>query len=160
MSALPASEREPRGGAGFAGAGAGTAEVITNRPGRRVTLLLDTPELAFSEMVHGPGQPGTDPHVHHHHADAFLVVEGVLTIGLRDGTLEAPSGTFVTIPPNVIHYFRNASEGTVRFFNFHTPSRDFGDYLRGRNPEFDQHDPPEDGGADPALVTVVHLDEV
>jgi mannose-6-phosphate isomerase-like protein (cupin superfamily) len=134
--------------------------VITNRLGRRVTLLLDTPELAFSEMVHGPGQPGTDPHVHHQHTDAFLVVEGTLTIGLRDETFEAPSGTFVTIPPNVIHFFRNAGDETVRFFNFHTPSHGFGDYLRGRNPDFDQHDPPEDGGADPASITVVRLDEV
>ena len=29
------------------------------------------------------------------------------------------------------------------------PASGFGDYLRGRNPDFDQHDPPEDGGADP-----------
>ena len=160
-TASPAPEREQSGGAGFAGAGAGTVEVITDRPGRRVTLLLDTPELAFSEMIHGPDQPGTEPHVHHLHTDAFLVVEGVLTIGLRDGTMEAPSGTFVAIPPNVIHSFRNASDETVRFFNFHTPSQGFGDYLRGRNPDFDQHDLPEDGGIDPASVIAIRLsDEV
>jgi mannose-6-phosphate isomerase-like protein (cupin superfamily) len=134
-------------------------EVIANRAGRRVTLLLDTPELAFSEMIHGSGQPGTDPHVHHNHTDAFLVVEGTLTIGLRDETFEAPSGTFVVIPLNVIHFFVNASDGTVRFFNFHTPSQGFGDYLRGQNPDFDQHDPPEDGGADPATVSVIRLSE-
>ena len=132
-------------------------ERITDRPGRRVTLLVDTPELAFSEMIHGPGQPGTEPHVHHHHTDAFLVAEGTLTIGLREGTLEAPSGTFVSVPPEVIHYFRNTSDGTVRFFNFHTPSEGFGDYLRGRKPDFDQHDPPDDGGVDPAAVTVIRL---
>jgi mannose-6-phosphate isomerase-like protein (cupin superfamily) len=134
-------------------------EVITDRPGRRVTLLLDTPELTFSEMIHGPGQPGTEPHVHHHHTDAFLVVEGTLTIGLGDGTLEAPSGTFVSVPPDVVHYFRNTSDGIVRFFNFHTPSEGFGEYLRGRKPDFDQHDPPEGGGIDPATVIVVRLSD-
>jgi mannose-6-phosphate isomerase-like protein (cupin superfamily) len=135
-------------------------EIITDRPGRRVTLLLDTQELAFSEMIHGPGQPGTEPHIHREHTDAFFVVEGTLTVGVGAGTVEVESGTFIAIPPNVIHFFRNASDGTVRFFNFHTPSQGFGDYLRGRNPDFDQHDPPEDGGADPESVTVVQLDEV
>ena len=33
----------------------------------------------------------------------------------------------------------------------------FGDYLRGRNPDFDQHEPPEDGGVDPASVILVSL---
>jgi hypothetical protein len=37
------------------------------------------------------------------------------------------------------------------------PSLGFGDYLRGRNPGFDQHDPPPDGGADPASMLLVRL---
>jgi mannose-6-phosphate isomerase-like protein (cupin superfamily) len=156
-SGVGSTEPPESGGAGFAGAEAGTGEVITDRPGRRVMLLLDTPELAFSEMVHGPGQRGTEPHVHHEHTDAFLVVEGTLTVGAGDGTIEAESGSFVVVPPNVVHYFRNTSDETVRFFNFHTPSCGFGDYLRGRNPSFDQHDPPADGGGDPASVVAIRL---
>jgi len=39
------------------------------------------------------------------------------------------------------------------------PSSGFADYLRGRNPEFDQHDPPADGGADPASAVAVRLSE-
>jgi hypothetical protein len=31
--------------------------------------------------------------------------------------------------------------------------------MRGRNPDFDQHDPPEDGGVDPAAVVVAQLPE-
>jgi mannose-6-phosphate isomerase-like protein (cupin superfamily) len=134
-------------------------DVITDRPGRRVTLLLDTPELAFSEMIHGPGQPGTEPHVHHDHTDAFLVVEGTLTVGVGAGTVEVERGTFIAIPPYVVHYFRNSSDETVRFFNFHTPSYGFGEYLRGRKSDFDQHDPPEDGGADPESITIVRLSD-
>jgi hypothetical protein len=38
-----------------------------------------------------------------------------------------------------------------------TPSFGFGDYLRGQNPDFDQHDPPADGGADPASAIAVRL---
>ena len=132
-------------------------EVITIRPGRRVTLLLDTPELAITESLYGPGERGPDPHVHHEHTDSFVVVEGTLTFGLHDRTLEAPSGTFLSVPRDVVHGFRNESEETVRFFNIHAPSCGFGDYLRGRNPGFDQHDPPPDGGLDPASVVVIRL---
>jgi mannose-6-phosphate isomerase-like protein (cupin superfamily) len=132
-------------------------EVITDRPGRRITILLDTPELAITESIYGPGERGPDPHVHHEHTDSFIVVEGMLAFGLRDGTVQAPSGTFVSVPREVVHSFRNESSETTRFFNFHAPSCGFGDYLRGRNPGFDQHDPPSDGGGDPASVVVVEL---
>ena len=132
-------------------------EVITDRPGRRITIVLDTPELAITESVYGPSERGPDPHVHHEHTDSFLVVEGMLTFRLRDRTLEAPSGTFVSVPREVVHSFRNESSETTHFLNFHSPSCGFGDYLRGRNPGFDQHDPPADGGGDPTSVAAIHL---
>jgi len=122
-----------------------------------VTLLTDTAELAVTESVYGPGEKGPDPHVHHEHTDAFIVVEGTLTFAFRDGSLEAPSGTFISVPPDIVHSFRNESAETIRFFNIHSPSCGFGDYLRGRNPGFDQHEPPVDGGGDPASVVVVRL---
>jgi hypothetical protein len=39
------------------------------------------------------------------------------------------------------------------------PSLGFADYMRGRNSTFDQHDPPEDDGVDPAAVVVARLPE-
>jgi hypothetical protein len=42
--------------------------------------------------------------------------------------------------------FRNAGDAELRYLNFHTPSAGFADYLRGRNPDFDQWEPPENGG--------------
>jgi mannose-6-phosphate isomerase-like protein (cupin superfamily) len=144
-------------GAGFAGTGAGNPETITDRPGRRVTLLVDADELAVTESVFGPGERGPDLHVHHHHDDAFLVVEGELTFGVRDGSLGAPAGTFVLVPSEVIHTFENKGTTDARFFNFHAPSCGFGDHLRGRHPGFDQHEPPDDGGADPASVIATRL---
>ena len=129
-------------------------ETVTQRPGRRVTLLSDTEELAVTESVYGPGERGPDDHVHREHADAWLVLEGSLTFRLRDVVFEAPAGTFVVVPPNVVHAFSNEGEVTARFLNVHAPSCGFGDYLRGRNPGFDQHDPPPDGGSDPAGALV------
>jgi hypothetical protein len=39
------------------------------------------------------------------------------------------------------------------------PSLGFADYMRGRNPGFDQFEPPADGGVDPASVVVARLAE-
>ena len=57
-----------------------------------------------------------------------------------------PAGTLTFAPPLLVHGFRNAGDGELRYLNFHAPSAGFADYLRGRNPDFDQWDPPEDGG--------------
>jgi quercetin dioxygenase-like cupin family protein len=157
VPAPPAPEREQSAGAGFAGAGAGHGETITDRPGRRATLLIDADELTVSEFFYGPGERGAKPHIHHHHADGFLVVEGEFTFTFRDGSFAIPAGTFLVIPPGVVHGFDNDGTANARCFNLHAPSMGFGDYLRGQNPDFDQHDPPEDGGADPASVITVRL---
>jgi quercetin dioxygenase-like cupin family protein len=132
-------------------------EMITDRPGRRATVLVDADELIVSEFAYGPGERGADPHVHRHHADGFLVVEGQFTFTFRDEPLAFSAGTLLLIPPGVVHGFDNDSAANARCFNFHAPSYGFGDYLRGRNPDFDQHDPPEDGGTDPASIVAVRL---
>ena len=132
-------------------------EAITDLPERRATILVDAEELIVSEFAYGPGQRGASPHVHHDHADAFLVVEGEFAFSYRDGTLDAPAETLVVLPPDVAHGFDNDSPASARCFNLHMPSSGFADYLRGRNPGFDQHDPPADGGVDPASIVAVRL---
>jgi quercetin dioxygenase-like cupin family protein len=144
-------------GAGSAGAGARNGERITDRPGRRITLLLDSDELAVTETVYGSGERGPDSHVHNHHTDGFVVLEGELTFFLESGSLRAPPGTFVLVPSDVVHTFANEGEASARFFNLHAPSLGFGDYLRGRKPDFDQHPAPAGGGNDPAAVIAVRL---
>jgi quercetin dioxygenase-like cupin family protein len=129
-------------------------ETITDRPGRRVILLVDAPELAVTESMYGPGERGPEPHVHHDHSDAFSVIAGELTFRLRGRELRAPAGSFVLVPPDVVHSFSNESDAEARFFNLHVPSCGFGDYLRGRNPDFDQHPAAFEEGLDPATVVV------
>jgi quercetin dioxygenase-like cupin family protein len=137
--------------------GGAEGENITDRPGRRATLLVDSDELTVSEFAYGAGERGASLHVHHDHADAFLVVEGELSIKLRVGSLDVQPGTLVLVPPDVVHGFDNDSGAAMRCFNFHTPSVGFGAYLRGQNPDFDQHDPPADGGVDPTAIVAAHL---
>jgi len=157
-SGVGSTEPPKSGGAGFAGAGAEQGETMAGRSEtRRATLLLDTDELTVTEFFYGPGERGAIPHVHHHHADGFLVLEGELTIPFRSGPLRASAGTLVVIPPEVVHSFDNDGEENALFYNLHMPASGFGDYMRGRNPDFDQHEPPADGGADPSAVVAVRL---
>ncbi len=125
---------------------------------RRATLLVDTDELTVTEFFYGPGERGAQPHVHHLHSDAFFVLEGELTFSIRE-PVHGPAGTLVVFPPNVVHGFDNDASESALFYNFHMPASGFGEYLRGRNPDFDQHDPPADGGADPSSAVLVRLSE-
>jgi hypothetical protein len=59
-----------------------------------------------------------------------------------------------------VHGFDNDGDERMLVYNFHMPASGFVDYLRGRNPDFDQHDPPADGGADPASAIVVRLPSI
>jgi quercetin dioxygenase-like cupin family protein len=132
---------------------------VTDRPGRRATVLVEADELTISEFDYGPGERGAEPHVHREHADGFLVIDGAFTFHLCDGSRTLPAGTLLVIPPGVVHGFDNDGDDFARCFNFHMPSFGFADYMRGRNPGFDQHEPPADGGVEPASVVVARLAE-
>ncbi len=139
-------------------AGGTEGDTITDRPGRRVTVLVETANITISEFDYGAGERGAKPHVHREHTDGFLVVEGEFTFHFRDGSRALPAGTLLVIPPDVVHGFDNDSDASARCFNFHFPSFDFADYMRGQNPDFDQFDPPEDGGLDPSNVIVLPVE--
>jgi quercetin dioxygenase-like cupin family protein len=68
------------------------------------------------------------------------------------------AGSLAWVPPGVVHGFRNASDGDMRYLNFHAPGCRFADYMRsirdGDPITYDQFDPPADGGA-PASEAVI-----
>jgi mannose-6-phosphate isomerase-like protein (cupin superfamily) len=130
--------------------------VVTDKPARKVSIRLALDDVVLTDFRYGPNELGPDPHVHHHHADCFYVLEGMLTLSLADGDHAAAPGTFVLVPPNVAHTYRNDGPAEVRFLNLHAPAMGFDRYLQGAMPaeEFDQHPPPDDGGLDPASAIV------
>jgi mannose-6-phosphate isomerase-like protein (cupin superfamily) len=134
----------------------GEGETITDRAGRTVRILLAHDLLDVTWSRYEPGEQGPDPHVHREHVDAFFVLEGELVFGLGPPVEEvrAPAGTFVAVPQNVVHTFRNDSNRTAHFLNLHAPSAGFAEHLRGRSEGFDSFDPPEDGGRPAADVIV------
>lgn len=76
----------------------------------------------LSETTIEPGFPGPPLHRHERLHDMFYVLDGVLTMRLADETREFGAGTFVCVPPGVVHTFCNQSEQAARFLNFNTPA--------------------------------------
>jgi mannose-6-phosphate isomerase-like protein (cupin superfamily) len=85
--------------------------------------------LYLGEITLAPGFPGPPPHRHERLHDMFYVLEGTLTMRLGDETREVGPGTFVCVPPGVVHTFANPSDAPVRLLNLNTPSG-FEEYMR------------------------------
>ena len=113
----------PARGAGIHGPGegerhgAGSAEIFIKATGE------DTDGSFFlAETTIAAGFPGPPPHRHERLHDMFYVLEGVLTMRVGNETRQVEAGTFVCVPPGVVHSFSNAGNSPVRFLNFNTPS--------------------------------------
>ena len=134
----------------------GEGEVVNDSPEHNVLVLFANEHLDVTWTCFGPGERGAEPHVHREHTDAFYILEGELTfrIGPELEPVQARAGTYVAVPPNVIHGFDSGAAVEARFLNFHAPSGGFADYMRGKAPGFDSFDPPEDGGTPPGLAIV------
>jgi quercetin dioxygenase-like cupin family protein len=137
----------------------GGGEIIRDAEDSRVEILTEHDSLHATWTRFAAGREGADLHIHYEHADHFYVLEGEFTLrlGPDDVQVALPAGTFARIPRGIVHGFRNASDAELRFLNLHTPGMGFASYMRdvrdGRPAGYDQFDPPEDGGADPAGAT-------
>lgn len=131
-------------------------EVVNDRPEHTVRILFSHELIDVTWSHFGPHEPGAEPHVHREHTDSFYVLDGEITfrIGPELEPVRARAGTFVAVPPHLIHAFDNESAEDARFLNFHAPSGGFADYMRGKTPGFDAFDPPEDGG-EPSSTAIV-----
>jgi mannose-6-phosphate isomerase-like protein (cupin superfamily) len=75
----------------------------------------------FSEWEVDAGDDGPPPHLHREHQEAFFVVEGTLTFTAGDETIEATAGSFLFVPPGVVHTFSNRSNAPARCVNAYVP---------------------------------------
>ena len=134
--------------------GPGEGRVARDDHDRTLVIKADLDELALVEFRYAAGQNGPERHVHHHHTDGFYVLDGELTVEAGEKTVQATPGTLVAAPAGVAHTFRNESSADVRFLNIHAPSMGFPEHILGTKDDFDQHDPPPDGGR-PAADAVI-----
>ena len=103
----------------------GEGERIGSQP--TLTVMKATSEttggaFSLSEATIPPGFPGPPPHTHKELTDSFYVLEGTLTVRLNDDTIEAPPGTYVLVPPGVVHTFSNPGDARVRILNLNSPA--------------------------------------
>jgi quercetin dioxygenase-like cupin family protein len=143
---------------------AGGGDVVRDVPRSRVEILSDRDELHATWTRFAAHLDGAAAHVHREHSDLFYVLDGEFTIlvGPEQTETAIGPGTLVLAPPLVVHGFRNASDGELRYLNFHAPGGGFAPYMRGQAPSFDTEDPPADGGRPAADAYVgtgtVHAD--
>ena len=110
----------------------GEGEVISSQP--TLTVMKATREMtggafSLSEATIPPGFAGPPPHSHRELTDTFYVLEGTLTVRVGDETIEAPPGSYLVVPPGVVHTFSNPGDSEVRILNLNAPGG-WEDYLR------------------------------
>lgn len=110
------------------------ADVLFLRPGegwayplgrRNAVLKADHGETenaySVSEWWLEPHTTGPGPHSHAGNIELFYVLAGVASILAGEAWLEAPAGSFVRIPANVMHDFQNRTDERVGLLNVFLP---------------------------------------
>ncbi len=106
----------------------GKAIVIAPGTGSRVgnveflALSEHTPRLNVSIITLAPGLQGPAAHIHDDEDDAFYVLDGDLRFVVDEQEISAAAGTFVLVPPGVMHTFMNLTSRPVRMLNIHAPA--------------------------------------
>jgi len=97
----------------------------------RIVIKADFEQLCITESLFPDARPGADPHFHRQHADSFYVLEGGVSVLVRDDEKMLAPRACACAPPEVVHGFRSTSR--ARFLNFHTPDGGFAENLRARD---------------------------
>jgi quercetin dioxygenase-like cupin family protein len=92
--------------------------------------------FSMSEATFPAGMNGPPPHAHRYTTDTFYVLEGTLHMTVGDSEIDAAAGSYILVPPGVVHTFANVSDEPVRFLNISAPGglekylRDLADAMR------------------------------
>ena len=69
-----------------------------------------------------PPGGGPSPHIQTREEEGFYVLEGTLTFFTSEGTVRAGPGTFVHVPRDAIHGFKNQSDKPARVLIWFAPA--------------------------------------
>lgn len=76
---------------------------------------------SLHEETMQPGEGGPPVHTHVDQEEAFYIMEGELTMVVRDELITARAGTFVLVPAGWRHGFANRSGAVVRMLGIFSP---------------------------------------
>jgi mannose-6-phosphate isomerase-like protein (cupin superfamily) len=86
--------------------------VANRRPGDFVVL----------ELTADPGFAGPRPHLHHRHEELFYVIDGQFDFFVDGEVRRVGPGSFVNVPPGVMHDFRNPGTEPARWLGIASPA--------------------------------------
>lgn len=89
---------------------------------RFLVQQADVEAISLTEAVLAPGFPGALPHSHEQTYDCFYVLEGSIVFLLDDEELSLPAGSFVLVPPGVVHTFSNPGHEPARILGLNHPA--------------------------------------
>ena len=110
---------------------AGASTVIMKATAETTSGAFSISEATFPASMNGP-----PPHTHRYTTDTFYVLEGTLHMTVGDREIDASAGSYILVPPGVVHMFANTSSEPVRFLNVNAPGglenylRDLADAMR------------------------------
>jgi quercetin dioxygenase-like cupin family protein len=102
---------------------AGEGESFTNGPWavRFLASAETATSLAVLESTLEPGFLGPELHFHQQMTDCFYVLEGTVTFIVGERTFVGDAGSFVLVPPSVLHTFANRGDVPARVLNVLVP---------------------------------------
>ena len=77
--------------------------------------------LAVAVLTVPPRTDGPPPHWHQKHDETFYVIAGTARFTVAGDQLQAPAGTFVSVPIGAEHTFANPGEEPAVILNTFTP---------------------------------------
>ena len=97
----------------------GAGRLLVERPGLRVVLLADTPQLTLSEVRSAPGPVEASPDAGERHS-GFYVLEGELGLRTAGRELVAEGGAWISLPAGVPRELEVRSD--ARYLHFRVPA--------------------------------------
>ena len=90
----------------------------------RLRLLAQAPDqpIAITDNTVPSGFPGPVRHRHAEMTDIFYVLEGELAFDLEGAWCSLGPGSFVSVPPGVVHTFANRGSVPARFLKIYQPA--------------------------------------
>lgn len=78
-------------------------------------------DFLVGEFTAEPGFATAGPHWHHQVEELFYIVEGIFDFFIDDHVERVGPGAFVTVPPGVLHDFRNPGPTSAKWLGITAP---------------------------------------
>lgn len=78
-------------------------------------------DYIVGEFTAETGFTGPRPHVHHKHEELFYVLDGEFDFFLGNRSVRLGPGSFIRVPPGVVHDFRNPGALPARWLGIASP---------------------------------------